>query len=173
MKTLGFSRNGARCLNQRKGRGSSPEVWAGVCRGSKPSRLQTKQQFPNGRHHLIERTKCSDGNCSVCSLPWFPRFSPHGSMPLGVPCGFLFLSGSQSQSSLRWLVRKQAAGGLLRQVMQRPVGAAVPSSHAGTKKESNALCPGRFCIAMNAPFFFGVRSCGCLLPRVFGMQASF
>ena len=140
MKTLGFSRNGARCLDQRKGRGSSPEVWAGVCRGSKLSRLQIKQQFPNERHHLTETTKCSDGNCSVCSLPWFPGFSPHGSMPLGVPCGFLFLSGSQRQGSLRWLVRKQAAGGLRRQVMQRPIGAAVLSSHSSTLKRNRMHC---------------------------------
>ena len=153
MKTLGFSRNGARCLDQRKGRGSSPEVWAGVCRGSKLSRLQIKQQFPNERHHLTETTKCSDGNCSVCSLPWFPGFSPHGSMPLVAQCGFLSLSGSQRQGSLRWLVRIQAAGGLRRQVMQRPVGVAVPSSHSSTQKQSNALCSGRFCIATNAPLF--------------------
>jgi hypothetical protein len=76
MKTLGFSRNGARCLDQRKGRGSSPEVWAGVCRGSKPSRLQTKQQFPNGRHHLIERTKCSDGKLLGLLVAMVPRVFP-------------------------------------------------------------------------------------------------
>ena len=150
MKTLGFSRNGEHYQDQRKGRGSSPEVWAGVCRGSKPSRRQTKQQFPNGRHHLIERTKCSDGNYSVCSLPWFPGFSPHGSMPLVAQCGFLSLSGSQRQGSLRWLVRKQAAGGLRRQVMQRPIGAAVLSSHSSTQKESNSLCSWCICIATNA-----------------------
>ena len=153
MKTLEFSRNRERCLGQRNGVDSSPEVWADVCRGFKLSPLQTTQQFPNGRCHLIERTKCSDGNCSVCSLPWFPGFSPHGSMLLGAQCGFLSLSGSQRQGSLRWLVRKQAAGGLRRQVMQRPIGAAVLSSHSSTQKESNALCSGRFCIATNTPPF--------------------
>ena len=153
MKTLEFSRNGERCLDQRKGLGLSPEVWADVCRDSKPSRLQIKQQFPNERHHLTETTKCFDGKWSVCSLQWFPGFYPHGSMPLGAQCGFLFLSGSQSQGSLRWLVRKQAAGGLRRQVMQRPIGVAVPSSHSSTQMQSNALCSGRFCIATNTPPF--------------------